>query len=127
MLSLVKKIVKLLPAGLRKELPAEIKLVGIIATESRRLNKIYRGKNRPANVLSFYYNRDYGEILLCSEVIKKEAKDQGNSYKYQFTWIVLHGILHLAGMHHEKSAASAIRTAKLEKNILFKISGSLKS
>lgn len=118
MLHLIKKIVKLLPENLRRRLPNEINLIKISKKESWRLNKIYLGKNRPTNVLSFYYNRDYGEILLCTEVIKKEAKEHRNSYKYQFTWMVLHGIIHLIGLHHELSHKSAIRVDKLEQAIL---------
>jgi len=123
----IRNFVKELPVNLRKKLPVEIKLIEIPTAESRKLNKIYRGKNKPTNVLSFKYSRDYGEILLCPAVIKKEAKSQGNTYKYQFTWMVLHGMIHLAGVHHEESQYSAIRAARLEQKILIKIFGSLKS
>lgn len=121
MLSPLRKIVKLLPQNLRGKLPARIKLIEISSVESRWLNRIYRKKDKPTNVLSFYYNRDYGEILLCPEVIRKEAKSAGNSYKYQFTWMVLHGIIHLAGLHHEGSRKVELKAEHLEKNILSKL------
>lgn len=121
MLSSVRKIVKLLPQNLRGKLPARIKLIEISSLESRRLNRIYRKKNKPTNVLSFYYNRDYGEILLCPAVIKKEAKAEGNTYKYQFTWMVLHGMIHLTGLHHESSRQVELKAERLEKDILSKL------
>lgn len=121
MLSPIRKIVKLLPQNLRGKLPAGIKLVKISSAESRRLNRIYRKKNKPTNVLSFYYNRDYGEIFLCPEIIRKEAKSAGNSYRYQFTWMVLHGMIHLTGLHHEGARQVELKVGRLEKDILSKL------
>ena len=89
--------------------------------ESRKFNQKYRGKNKPANVLSFCYSKDYGEILVCPSVIRKEAKKQKNSYAYQMTWMILHGMLHLGGLHHEKSSALAKKAERIEKEILQKI------
>lgn len=106
---------------LRKRLPRRIVTVGIPRQESQRLNLIYRRKNKPASVLSFLYSSDYGEILICPEVVRREAKEQGNSYKYQMTWMVIHGMLHLAGLHHEKSKTLAARFSKLESKILQKL------
>ena len=80
-----------------------------------------RDKNNPANVLSFRYGSDYGEILVCPEVIRKEAEKQGNSSYYQMTWMILHGMLHLGGMHHEESGDIAKKTERIEKEILSKI------
>ena len=117
----IKIVKRLLPRAVAKKLPPKIKVVSISTRESRILNKRYRKKNNPSNVLSFRYNKDYGEILVCSEVVRREAKEQGNTYKYQMTWMILHGMLHLAGMHHEKSKSSAKQTAKLEKTVLFKL------
>lgn len=112
---------KFIPQTLQKRLPKEIKIVEISESKSRKFNREYRKKNKPANVLSFLYGSDYGEILVCPEIVQKEAKKQRNSYKYQMTWMVLHGILHLAGLHHEKSRNTAKIIEKLEQRILGKI------
>ena len=64
------------------------------------------------------YSPDYGEILICKDVVKKEAKLAGNTQLFQMTWMIAHGILHLAGVHHEKSVATAKRFSRLEKQIL---------
>lgn len=112
---------KKITGTLHKKLPHKIAVISISPQKSLILNRIYRRKNKPANVLSFRYGRDYGEILICPEVIRKEAKAAGNSYKYQMTWMVLHGMLHLAGRHHERSKAAADRVGKFEQKILSKI------
>mgnify|MGYP003394811471 FL=1 len=114
------KIRHVLPKNILAKLPQEIGVVLINTHTSQKLNLIYRGKNKPTNVLSFFYNYEYGEILICPEIVKKEAKKQGNSQEYQMTWMVLHGMLHLAGVHHEQSRVQARRFFELEKKILIK-------
>jgi probable rRNA maturation factor len=121
MITFYKKIVKILPRFLQKRLSKKIKITAISDKKSRRLNRVYRGKNKSANVLSFRYGHDYGEILVCPEVIRREAERQGNTYKYQMTWMVLHGMLHLAGLHHERSKSFEKRTKKIEEAVLNKI------
>lgn len=114
---------KSLPKSLGRRLPQKIKLVKVSARESRKLNLIYRKKNQPANALSFFYDDSYGEILVCPEIIRKEAKKQGNSYQYQMTWMILHGMIHLAGVHHENSQKVARKMTGLEQKILEQLAG----
>ena len=89
---LIRKVRRVLPRFLSRRLPRKIKVIEISAGISRRLNRVYRGRNKPANVLSFYYGKDasrrsplakedYGEVLVCPEVIRREAKEQGNAYQ----------------------------------------------
>ncbi|MBI2640795.1 MAG: rRNA maturation RNase YbeY [Candidatus Sungbacteria bacterium] len=113
-----KEIVNVLPSRLREKLPKNIKVVEVSRQEVRRLNHIYRQKNKPTNVLSFRHGSDYGEILVCPAVVRREAKEQGNTYQYQMTWMILHGMLHLAGMHHERSRVMAAKIERLEQKIL---------
>lgn len=120
---IVEIIKRLLPRAVAKKLPSKIKVVSISWRESRILNKCYRHKNKPSNVLSFPYDLDYGEILVCPSVIRREAKKQGNSYKYQMTWMIIHGMLHLAGIHHEGSKRAARVVAELERSIMNKMAG----
>ncbi|TSC75008.1 MAG: pyridoxine 5-phosphate synthase [Parcubacteria group bacterium Gr01-1014_33] len=115
------KVVKQFPLILRKRLPREVSIVEISEKESQRINRLYRKKNKPTNVLSFRYGSDYGEILLCPEVIRREARESGNPQEYQMTWMIVHGMIHLAGLHHERSEVLAKQTAKLEVAILRKI------
>ena len=114
-------IVKYLPQAIRKGLPADIGIAEVSEKESRRLNLIYRDKNKSANVLSFFYSKEYGEIIVCPAVMRREAKEQKHSYEYQFAWMIVHGMIHLSGLHHEKSGAVATRVLTLEKAVLSKI------
>lgn len=116
-------ITKLLPLTLKRKLPFKVVIIEIGKQESRRWNQEYRSKKEPTNVLSFLYGPDYGEILVCPEIIRKEAKSQGNSYKYQMTWMILHGMIHLAGIHHEQSKRAAKKLETIEENILNKLFG----
>ena len=119
----MRKIRSALPAALGRKLPRQIEIVPIREPEARRLNRRYRARRRAANVLSFRYGSDYGEILVCPQVIRRDAASTGNTYSYQLTWMVLHGMIHLAGLHHEKSAALARRTQKMESGIMQKFFG----
>ena len=123
--TLIKKIKESLPGSLRVKLPKEIGVVEIRPSQSSLFNKIYRGRKKSTNVLSFYYGSGYGEILVCPEIIRQEAKKQDNSFQYQMTWMILHGILHLAGVHHENSRALAKKAELIEQKILGKIGNDL--
>lgn len=116
-----KTLVKYFSKYIQKKLPKEVAIIKISAEKSRELNRRYRKKDKPTNVLSFHYDSEYGEILVCPEVIKKEAKEQRNTYKYQMTWMVVHGMMHLGGLHHEGGGAQEKKFTKLEGQILEKI------
>ena len=68
--------------------------------KSRELNKNYRDKDKPTNVLSFAFSKKEGELLLCKSVIKKETKIFGRNYGELLGFLVIHGMLHLKGMRH---------------------------
>jgi len=57
------------------------------------LNKKYRNKNKVTDVLSF----DYGEIVICLNQAKRQAKKAKHSFEQELEILLLHGILHLAG------------------------------
>jgi probable rRNA maturation factor len=80
-------------------------LTVVLASDAfvRELNKTYRGKNKPTNVLSFTGERDYlGDIVLAYETIAREAKSQDKSFKHHTAHLLVHGVLHLLGFDHEK-------------------------
>lgn len=120
---LIKKILYAFPKRIRDASPREINVVEISEAKSKRLNRIYRKKNEPANVLSFRYGSKYGEILISPDVVRKESHAAGNSYRFQRAWMIVHGMLHLAGVHHEKSRREARRAEKIEKGVLKKLLG----
>lgn len=120
-LSSAKRIVKNLPQAIRRRLPEEISVVSVSAVKSRALNRQYRKKNKAANVLSFYYAKEYGEIIVCFSLIRSEAKKEKHSFQYQMTGMILHGMIHLSGLHHERSVATAKKVAKIEQIVLKKV------
>jgi len=68
------------------------------------LNRDFRGKDKPTNVLSFPGADGYaGDIALAYGVTKKEAKAAGKTMADHATHLVVHGVLHLAGHDHERS------------------------
>jgi probable rRNA maturation factor len=93
----------------------------------RRLNALYRGKNKPTNVLSFPAEaptapprgvpRTLGDVVLAYGVAAREAKSERKTLKAHLSHLVVHGVLHLLGYDHEHDAeASAME--RLEKKIL---------
>jgi probable rRNA maturation factor len=70
------------------------------AAKSRELNKKYRKKDRATNILSFPLRKNMGELVLCPEVIKKEAKNFDRTFEEFLGFLVIHGMLHLKGRQH---------------------------
>ncbi|MEK7176882.1 MAG: rRNA maturation RNase YbeY [Patescibacteria group bacterium] len=78
----------------------ELSLVFVDSSFSRRLNRKYRGKNKPANILSFPLSKKSGEIFIDLVTAKKDAKKFQMSFKDFVTLLFIHGLLHLKGMRH---------------------------
>ena len=79
---------------------AEITLRVVGARESEILNRNFRSKAHPTNVLSFPYGGGDGDIVLCHPVIAKEARAQGKTLRAHYAHLVVHGVLHLRGHDH---------------------------
>ena len=69
----------------------------------QKLNKDFRGKDKPTNVLSFPDgdNGYLGDIAISLETIEKEGKEQNKEFYHHFIHMVVHGLLHLQGYDHE--------------------------
>jgi probable rRNA maturation factor len=67
---------------------------------SQRLNRTYRKKNKPTNVLSFPLSKHEGEIFLNLIRIKKEAQKKGLPWAGYLSYLFIHGLLHLKGHDH---------------------------
>lgn len=94
---------------------AEVTVVLLSAAEMRRLNNQFRKKNNPTDILSFdsQDEKSLGELLLCMDVLRKQALENEHSLKYEVTYMLIHGILHLLGYDHEAS--------KAEEKLMFRI------
>jgi probable rRNA maturation factor len=71
----------------------------------RALNRGFRGKDKPTNVLSFPASGPgyRGDIAIAYGVTKKEARTAGKTFADHATHLVVHGVLHLAGYDHERA------------------------
>lgn len=93
------------------------------ADEGRQLNRDFRGKDYPTNVLSFPADetidgaRLLGDLALCAPVIAREAAEQGKAVRAHHAHLTIHGVLHLLGHDHQDEAGAA-RMEALEIRIL---------
>ncbi len=78
----------------------ELSIAFVDEKTSRVLNKNFRGKDKPTNILSFELTKTSGEIVLCPVICKKEAPDFEKSYTEFIGYLLIHGMLHLKGMEH---------------------------
>lgn len=82
----------------------DLSLAYVDEKKSREINKKYRKKDKPTNVLSFSLSKQSGEIIICPAVVKREAKDKtknfGKKYQELLVFLVIHGMLHLKGLEH---------------------------
>ena len=97
----------------------EITLRIVTADESQALNRDFRGKDKPTNVLSFPMGEpDYlGDIVICAPVVAAEAIEQGKPARAHWAHMVLHGVLHLLG-HDHIAEDEAGRMEALERKLL---------
>lgn len=72
----------------------------VLPADSHKLNKTYRKKDKPTNVLSFSLDKNNGELVLCPKVIKEEAKLFDRTYENFLGYLAIHGMLHLKGLDH---------------------------
>ena len=109
-----------------KQAQVSILLVG--SEEGRSLNNTYRGKDYATNVLSFALNEGeniadlplFGDLVLCTEVVEKEAAEQGLDLMAHYAHLLVHGMLHLQGFDHEDDEEAEIMET-LETVILAKL------
>ncbi len=92
--------------------PAEVCLRIVTERECQRLNRVYRRKDRPTNVLAFRYDGSSrglcGDIVLCAPVIRSEARAQGKTLLAHYAHLTVHALLHLQGYDHERTRDAKI-------------------
>ena len=100
----------------------------------RALNRDWRGKDKPTNVLSFPAGdgqprrrtgdksepRALGDVILAFETVLREAHRQGKQPRHHLSHLVVHGVLHLLGFDHETAREAAIMERQ-ERQILARL------
>ena len=106
--------------------PAELTIRFVDADEGRVLNRDYRAKDYATNVLTFAYNEGEeigadeptrADIVLCTDVLEKEAAEQKKSVEEHTAHLVVHGVLHAQGYDHHNDEEAA-EMEQLERDIL---------
>ncbi|MEM6050796.1 rRNA maturation RNase YbeY [Erwinia sp. P7711] len=86
---------------------SEVTVRVVDEAESHELNHTYRGKDKPTNVLSFPFEAPpgielplLGDLIICRQVVEKEATEQEKPLLAHWAHMVVHGSLHLLGYDH---------------------------
>lgn len=108
--------------GRIREADLAIRLVD--EAEGRALNRHYRGKDYPTNVLSFPAELPegvklplLGDLVICAPVVAREAAEQAKALRAHYAHLTVHGVLHLLGWDHEDDI-EAEAMEQLEREIL---------
>jgi probable rRNA maturation factor len=108
-------------AALERE--AEVTVRYVAEAEGQRLNRGFRGKDYATNVLTFIYGKSprlAGDVVICAPVVAREARAQGKAVEAHHAHLLVHGLLHLQGMDHERDG-DAKRMEARERAILRKL------
>ena len=99
-------------AGHRTDAELSIRIVD--AAESQALNRRFRGKDRPTNVLAFPAELPpdldlplLGDLVICRDVVEAEATEQAKPPHAHWAHMVIHGTLHLVGFDHQTEEEAA--------------------
>ena len=113
-------------AGYKKQSSVCISLVN--DTCIKKLNKMYRGKNKPTDVLSFNSPKEIlalndflGDVVISVQTAERNAKEDGITTKEEIARLTIHGLLHLLGYDHEGKKAEAQKMMKLQNKIVAEI------
>jgi probable rRNA maturation factor len=110
----------------------EIAVRVVAARESQQLNKLWRGKDKPTNVLSFPAppalkhpaarlpdtSLPLGDLVICAAVVREEAQRFGKKLEAHWAHMVVHGTLHLAGYDHERNERDRLKMERREISVL---------
>jgi len=107
--------------ALRQEASITLRIVDEL--EGRALNRKFRGKDYPTNVLTFVYddtNPISGDVVICAPVVEREAAAQHKDLVTHYAHLTLHAALHLQGHEHERGSDAAEMEA-LESALMLKL------
>ncbi len=100
---------------------AELSILLVAADHIRRLNKRFAGNDHPTDVLAFPMMENdeidpmLGDVVICTEVAKRNAEEAGRSLTEEVDTLVVHGTLHLLGYDHQGPRDKQIMDERLER------------
>jgi probable rRNA maturation factor len=104
----------------------ELTVVLVDDREITRLNRQYFRRNRPTNVISFPMMDDspvslrarmLGDVVISAETAERDAEEAGKKGEDEILFLLIHGILHLAGYDHEGTKAERLHMEAKEREI----------
>jgi probable rRNA maturation factor len=107
--------------GLNK---AELSIALVSDAQIKRLNKLYRNKDKPTDVLSFPIGEKVedwlilGDIVISVDTAKRQAQELGYSLEEELKRLLVHGLVHLLGYEHELGGEEEKRFFELEEFVL---------
>lgn len=99
---------------------AEVSLSLVPDSEMRQLNRRFRGKDKPTDVLSFPLQegrRHLGDVVISLDTARRQAKEGGWPLSVELRRLLAHGLLHCAGHDHE-TPRDARRMQRAERRLL---------
>jgi probable rRNA maturation factor len=109
---------------------SELSVVVVGDRTIRRLNREYLGRDKPTNVISFAMQEGdvpgpnplmLGDVAISADTAAREAEEGGVGFEARLTFLLLHGILHLAGFDHERSGVAAARRMEAKEREIFSL------
>ena len=107
------KVARWLRAALA--LPAELTVRIVGDAEGQALNRDFRAKDYPTNVLTFDYQQTplvMADLVLAAGVVEREAADLGIALADHYAHLLVHGALHAQGFDHEDDDQAAVMEAR---------------
>lgn len=108
----------------------ELSIVFVGPKKIKEINRKYRNIDQVTDVLSFSETDEFnkaipyrilGELAVCCDQVKKNARQAGVRAADELAWVIVHGILHLFGYDHETSLNDALKMRQKEEYYLSKI------
>jgi probable rRNA maturation factor len=102
----------------------ELSIVLVSDAQIRRLNKLYRNKDKTTDVLSFPIGEKVedwlilGDIVISVDAAKRQAQELGHSLKEELRRLLVHGLVHLLGYDHELGGEEEKKFFELEEFVL---------
>ena len=101
----------------------ELSLLLVSDGEMRRLNRRWRGRDRPTDVLAFAQAEGpggapdgmLGDVVISVDTARRQAAERGETLGREAERLLVHGVLHLLGYDHERSPAEARRMQRRER------------